>query len=366
MLEVQLRKNLDSFPLDITFEAKPGITAIFGPSGAGKSMLAKMLAGLEKPESGIIRLNGKDLYHKEAGRLAKTNLPPHKRKTGFVFQDHHLFPHYSVLGNLKYGMPGKSKSRTGPNLQEVIRFLGIETLLTRKPASLSGGERQRVAIGRALLSAPDILIMDEPLSSLDDNRKGEVLTLIEKIRDQFDQPILYISHSMQEVMRLAHTVLLIDKGSVLACGPTAETLSRHELYPFTGGADAGTVLDATVREHDEKYSLSTLETGIGKITLPKIAGTEIGNSLRIHIRARDIALSIDDINHISILNRFNGKIANIIPSGPGMVDVEIDMDQTLTARITRKSLEQLKLEVGSPVWALVKSVTVNSVEYHQS
>lgn len=366
MLEVQIRKDLDGFPMDVAFEAKPGITAIFGPSGAGKSMLAKMLAGLERPDNGVIRLNGQDLYRQEAGAIRKTNMPPYKRKVGFVFQDHHLFPHYTVLGNLKYGLRGKSSDRPAPDLKEVINFLGIGSLLNRKPATLSGGEQQRVAIGRALMSAPDVLIMDEPLSSLDGARKAEVLKLIEKLRDQFDQSILYISHSMHEVMRLAHTVLLMDKGAVMAYGPTAEILSRHELYPFTGGADAGTVLDATLAEQDETFSLSKLETGIGMITLPRITAAQIGDSIRIHIRARDIALSTDKINRTSILNRFNGEILNITPSGPGMVDVEINLGHPLTARITKKSLQQLELDVGSPVWALVKSVTVNSVEYHQS
>lgn len=366
MLEVQLSKRLEDYPLDIAFKADPGITAIFGPSGAGKSMLAKMLGGLEKPDHGLIRLNGKDLYKREEGNLRRTSLPPQKRHIGFVFQEHRLFPHYTVLGNLKYGMNGKTINRPAPDIKEVIRFLGVESLLHRRPGSLSGGERQRIAIGRALLSAPDILIMDEPLSNLDEARKAEVITLIEKLRDQFDQSILYISHSMTEVMRLANTVLLLDKGQVLACGPTARTLSRHDFYPYTGGVDAGTVLDATVLGHEDGFNLSRLETGIGILTLPKMATTDVGDTIRLHIRARDIALAVEDINHISILNRFNGIISKITPSGPGMVDVSIHIGQMLTARITEKSLQQLGLQEGSSVWALIKSVTVNAMEYHQT
>ncbi len=362
MLQARLKKKLQNFTLEASFTLPSGITALFGPSGSGKTMLVKLLGGLEQPDEGEITLTSKSLYKKTVDRKAEVNLPSHKRSIGFVFQDHRLFPHMSVLGNLKYGIQKDSSGTNTVLIEDVIELLDLTTLLHRKPKDLSGGESQRVAIGRALLSAPDILIMDEPLSSLDRVRKEDILRLIERVRDQFDQTILYITHSMDEVLHLADNLILIDQGSIKAHGPLMETLSRQDLFPLAGEMDAGTVFAGKVTSHDFDYNITTIESDAGPVFVTGVRQTKIGDNVRIRLRARDIALSTTKHSDISMLNQFNGVITEFRDHTPGVVLVTIDTGLTLFAAITLKSKQALELEVGSDVWALVKSVTVDSVE----
>ncbi|MBO0334552.1 molybdenum ABC transporter ATP-binding protein [Sneathiella sp. CAU 1612] len=355
MFDIRVKKSLGRFHLSADIKAEAGLTALFGPSGAGKTLLAKMLAGLVTPDEGHIELAGRTLF----SSAKNINIPVHQRHIGFVFQEHRLFPHYSVRGNLTYGNGRRAGKATPVSFEKVADILGLAALLDREPASLSGGERQRVAIGRALLSNPKILILDEPLSSLDDARKREILPLIEALKSEFDIPTLYISHSIEEITRLADTLLLLDNGAMKAVGPTADILTRLDLIPYAGGYDAGTLIAATVTAYEPAHHMLTLETaGGGKLYITGGA-KEIGSSARLRIRARDVALSKTEPKSMSILNRFKGRLVDHCSGAEGMEELLLDVGFPLTARITRKSFEDMKLTKDTPVWALVKAVTIS-------
>lgn len=355
MLDIRLKKSIAGFHLAVEFKAEAGLTAIFGPSGAGKTMIAKMLAGLVRPDDGHILIDGRALFDPRKN----LNVPVHQRHIGFVFQEHRLFPHYSVRGNLAYGKRQAARTASPIKFETVIDILGIGSLLDRQPVSLSGGERQRVAIGRALLSNPKILIMDEPLSSLDQARKAEILPLIETLKSEFSLTTLYISHSIEEITRLADTILLIDKGAQKGVGPTADILSRLDLIPYSGGSDAGSLVEATVVGHDRSYHMLELETpGGGRLYLTGPA-REPGSQIRVRIRARDVALSTTEPKSLSILNRFKGHVVDHCTGTEGMEELLLDVGFPLTARVTRRSFEQMKLKSDARIWALVKSVTIS-------
>lgn len=355
MADIRLKKSLGRFHLSAEFNAKDGLTALFGPSGAGKTLLAQMLAGLVTPDEGHIEIAGRTLFSSAKG----INVPAHQRHIGFVFQEHRLFPHFSVHGNLTYGS-GRRAGETAPvSFDKVVDILGLTALLERKPASLSGGERQRVAIGRAILSNPKILVMDEPLSSLDDARKAEILPLIEDLKSEFNLTTLYISHSIEEIARLADTLLLLDKGEMKAAGPIGDILNRLDLIPFAGGYDAGTLIEATVSAYEPGHHMLTLETKSGGKLYITGSAKEIGAAVRLRIRARDVALSKTEPKSISILNRFKGCVIDHCSGAEGMEELLLDVGFPLTARITRKSFEEMKLNKDSPVWALVKAVTIS-------
>lgn len=354
MLDIRLKKKLADFTLDVAFTAESGLTALFGPSGAGKTLIAQMIAGLLLPDEGHIRIGGRLLFDS----AKNINIPVHRRNIGFVFQEHRLFPHYSVRGNLDYG---KARRRRAGNIDfsRVVDILGISALLDRKPASLSGGERQRVAIGRALLSNPGMLIMDEPLSSLDEGRKAEILPLIEELKSEFSIATLYISHSIGEITRLADTLLLLDKGEMKAAGPAADIFSRLYLMPYAGGPDAGTLIEATVADYDRGHHMLTVETPGGGTLFLVGDAKETGTPIRLRIRASDVAISLNKPEGLSILNRFKGEVADNCAGAPGMEELLLDVGFPLAARITRKSFEEMALKKGTPVWALVKAVTIS-------
>ena len=355
MLDVRLHKKLEGFALDASFTAEAGLTAIFGPSGAGKTMIAKMIAGLMTPDKGHIRLGDRVLFDAEK----KIDIPVQRRRIGFVFQEHRLFPHYSVRGNLTYGAGRKGGASGKIPFDRVVDILGIGHLLDRKPLALSGGERQRVAIGRALLSTPELLVMDEPLSSLDDGRKAEILPLIETLKSEFGLATLYISHSIEEITRLADTLVLLEKGAVKAVGPASELLNRLDLLPFTGGDDAGTLLETSVVQYDRAHSLLTVATEQGNHLYLTGEEKPAGTRLRLRIRARDVAIATAPPTALSILNHFEGRIEDHCAGEQGMEELLLDVGFPLTARITRRSFETMGLKKGSPVWALVKSVTIS-------
>ncbi|MFC4270748.1 molybdenum ABC transporter ATP-binding protein [Sneathiella chungangensis] len=354
MLDIRLRKQLGDFTLDVAFTAESGLTALFGPSGAGKTLIAQMIAGLLPPDEGHVRIGERLLFDSEK----KINIPVQRRNIGFVFQEHRLFPHYTVRGNLDYGKGRPRKAGRIP-FQRVVDILGIGDLLGRKPASLSGGERQRVAIGRAVLSNPGMLIMDEPLSSLDEGRKSEILPLIEELKSEFNITTLYISHSIGEITRLADTLLLLDKGEMKATGQTADIFSRLYLMPYAGGPEAGTLVEATVADYDRSHHMLILDTpGGGRLYLIGDE-KEVGTPMRLRIRASDVAISLKKPAGLSILNRFKGEVADNCAGAPGMEELLLDVGFPLAARITRKSFEEMGLRKGTPVWALVKAVTIS-------
>jgi molybdate transport system ATP-binding protein len=356
MLEVTVRKRLGDFSLDMGFSSESaGITAVFGRSGAGKTTLINLLAGLLRPDAGRIAVGGRLLFDSTSG----VDLPPERRRLGYVFQEGRLFPHFSVRGNLGYGLKRTPPGERKIGLDQIVALLGLERLLGRRPHDLSGGEKQRVALGRALLANPRLLLMDEPLAALDQQRKEEVLPFVERLRDDLAVPIVYVSHAMEEVVRLADTLVLVSDGRIVAVGPLEELTSRLDLRPLTGRYEAGAVIQARLVRHDETFALSELAFAGGSLRVPRL-DLEPGAELRIRIRARDVALALEPPKDISILNVFPGEVRDIGAEPGAQVDVLLDVGGTsLWARITARSRHDLALAMGSRVYALIKAVAID-------
>jgi len=348
-LDVDVDHARGSFRLHARFSSAPGLTALFGRSGSGKTSLVNIVGGLIRPDRGRLVVDGQVLVDTER----RVFVPTHRRRIGYVFQDSRLFPHFSVRRNLLYGRWFvRDGSGAAADLGTVVDLLGIGRLLDRQPDSLSGGEKQRVAIGRALLARPRLLLMDEPLASLDESRRGEILPYIERLRDEAGVPILYVSHSVAEVARLATTVVILTEGKVTAVG------SVLDILPLADAGDGGAVLDAIVSRHDETFRLSVLASAAGELQVPRL-GAAIGSHVRAYIRARDVMLSLRPPEEISALNVLPGRIAAIEPAHSGaQADIRLDCNgATLMARLTAKSVERLALAPGRPVYAVIKSVS---------
>jgi molybdate transport system ATP-binding protein len=356
MLEVTVRKRLGDFSLDMGFSCNSaGITAVFGRSGAGKTTLVNLLAGLLCPDAGRIAVGGRVLFDSASG----VDLPPERRRLGYVFQEGRLFPHLSVRGNLGYGLKRTPPAERKIGLEQIVALLGLESLLARRPHDLSGGEKQRVALGRALLANPQLLLMDEPLAALDQQRKEEVLPFIERLRDDLAVPIVYVSHAMAEVVRLADTLVLVSDGRTVAVGPLDELTSRLDLRPLTGRYEAGAVIQTRVVRHDETFALSELAFAGGRLRVPRL-DLEPGAELRIRIRARDVALALEPPKEISILNVLPGEVRDIGAEPGAQVDVLLDVGGTaLWSRITARSRHDLGLTAGSRIYALIKAVAID-------
>lgn len=351
-LSVTIRHRFSEFRLDAAFEAGGGLTAVMGRSGAGKTTIANAVAGLFQPDEGRIVVAGEPLLETGAG----LSVPLHRRRIGYVFQDARLFPHLTVRRNLLYGKWFAGAS--GAEFGRIVEMLGIGDLLHRRPGALSGGERQRVALGRALLSDPRLLVMDEPLAALDAQRKAEIIPYLERLRDEGGKPILYVSHSASEVARLATTVVMIDAGRVIACGPAAEVLSDPALARAMPIRDAGAVLTATVTAHDAADGLSELSVGAGSLFLPKVHAP-IGVTLRIRVEAHDVLLFTQPPVGGSALNVLPVSVTSIREGdGPGAVIGLMAGEDPLIARITRRSARTLGLKVGMACYAVLKSTSV--------
>ncbi|HUE19474.1 MAG TPA: molybdenum ABC transporter ATP-binding protein [Stellaceae bacterium] len=355
MISVDIEQRLGDFTLAAKFVAPAtGVTALFGRSGAGKTSIVNALAGLTRPLRGRISVDDEVLFDSERG----IDRPPNQRRLGYIFQEHRLFPHYSVKGNLRYGGSG------GPALgfDEVVDLLGLEALLARRVGDLSGGEKQRVSIGRALLANPRLLLMDEPLASLDAARKAEILPFIARLRDALKIPIIYVSHAMEEVVQLADTLVLISDGKVAAAGSVEELTSRIDLRPLTGRYEAGSVIRTVLRGQDKSFGLSELAFPGGRLRVSHL-DLPLGTVLRLRIHARDVVLALAPPTGLSIRNSFAGIVAEISPEDGPLVDLRLDIGTPaepvmLWARITRRALADLKLSLGSPVHALVKTVSL--------
>jgi molybdate transport system ATP-binding protein len=354
MLELDVRLRAGAFALDAAFRAGPGITALFGRSGAGKTTVLNVIAGLAHPQSGRVAVGGRTLYDGARG----IDVPPHERRVGYVFQEGRLLPHLTVRHNLLYGRFFSPKH--GPlGFENAIALLGIGHLLERRPAALSGGEKQRVAIGRALLANPEILLFDEPLASLDAPRKAEILYYVERLRDEVRIPIVYVSHSLEEVVRLADTVVLLSDGKVLATGPVGEMASRIELRPYLGRQEGGAVIEARVASQDLENGLARLEFAGGSLEIPDVEALP-GERVRVRVRARDVSLALARPAGLSIRNVLAGTVAGLGEEEGPSIDVRLDIHGTpLLARITRKSARELGLRPGLAVYALVKSVSID-------
>src|ERR1700676_3052239 len=297
MLSVQVTHRLGEFTVDAQFESEGGLTALFGRSGAGKTSLVNAIAGLIRPERGRIAVDGVMLTDTATGIF----VPAHRRRVGYVFQEGRLFPHLNARQNLVYGRWFAPKTAGGGDFDQVVELLGIGHLLSRRPANLSGGEKQRVAIGRALLARPRLLVMDEPLASLDEGRRAEIFPYIERLRDEMLVPIVYVSHSIAEVARLATTLVVLSEGKVAAIGPTAQIMGRIDLFPLTGRAEAGAILATRVAGHDDKFGLTVVRAAAGEVRPPHLE-LPIGAALRVRIRARDVMIALEPPTGLSALN----------------------------------------------------------------
>jgi molybdate transport system ATP-binding protein len=354
-LAIALKDRRGDFSLDAVFHTGAGVTALFGRSGAGKTTIVSMVAGLRRPSEGRVVLNGRALFDSQA----RIDLTASRRRVGMVFQEPRLFPHLSVKSNLLYGRWAGRRTATTP-FESVVDLLGLENFLTRRPGSLSGGEAQRVAIGRALISGPDILLMDEPLSQLDGARRAEILPFLERLAHQGGVPILYVSHVVEEVARLADHMVVLSEGRVVAAGPIEEVFGRIDLGPATGRYEAGALLVATVAGDDPEFALTRLNIGGAELTVPALQ-RQAGETIRLRVRARDVALSLQRPAGTSIRNVIAAEVLAVDLEEGAFAEVLLAASgQHLRARITRKSAVELDLAPGRQIFALVKSVAVEA------
>lgn len=354
MLEVRVRKRQGAFLLDAAFTTAPsGVTALFGPSGTGKTTLIGTIAGLRRPDAGLIRLGDRILFDADRG----IDLPPEKRRIGYVFQDGRLFPHLSVRANLVYGM-GTAADATARELtfDGVVELLGIGHLLERRPARLSGGEKQRVAMGRALLTRPSLLLMDEPLASLDQARKAEVLPFIARLSEHLSIPILYVSHSVNEILNLADDMVILRDGHVAARGPIEEVMSRSDVHDVTGLSDYGVVIPTRVEGYEEGVTLLRFPGGILKV--PYMVPQE-ARKVRVRVPAAHVVLALARPRGLSIRNVFEGVVESILDDDGFLVNVRVNVGWPLVARITPAALRDMDIAPGRRVFALVKSVAIS-------
>lgn len=351
-LSVRLFHDFGSFSLKAEFEAPSGITVLYGRSGSGKTTIINAVAGLLNPKAGRISVEDWVLLDSEAG----TNLPPHQRRLGYIFQEGRLFPHLNVRQNLLYGRWFSGGGKQSAELDRIVEMLGIGHLLDRRPQKLSGGEKQRVGIGRALLSNPKLILADEPLASLDEERKQEILPFFERLRDEVSVPILYVSHSPTEVGRLATTVVALEDGKVAKQGPAVKVLGDPMVLP-AGARAAGALIEAVVIAHHED-GLSELDAGGIRLLLPKVP-VQIGNRLRVRIPAQDVVLSRRAPEGLSALNILPGTVEAIRSGeGPGaLVSVKTPAGSVL-ARVTRRSAATLGLAEGVSIHAIVKTLAI--------
>ncbi|SDH90211.1 molybdenum ABC transporter ATP-binding protein [Pseudomonas panipatensis] len=355
-IEARFLLDYPGFSLDLDLRLPGrGVTALFGPSGSGKSTCLRCVAGLERPRQARLLVNG-EVWQDSARGLF---LPPHRRAIGYVFQDANLFEHLSVQRNLEYGMRRVPRAARRVELAQAAALLGIEQLLERMPRHLSGGERQRVGIARALLTSPRLLLMDEPLAALDLPRKAEILPYLERLHDELEIPVLYVSHSPDEVARLADHLVLLEDGRALASGAVGETLARTDL-PTALLEDAGAVIEGRVLGHDAVYGLLDLGLADGERMRLAHSALPVGQALRIKVQARDVSLSLQVPAPSSILNRLPARVVEVADTdNAAHVLVRLDVAGTpLLARITRYSKDQLGLRPGLKVWAQIKSVAV--------
>ena len=352
-IRAEFKLQLDSFALDADFGAPTvGVTALFGPSGSGKTTLLRCIAGLERA-TGSLRVNG------ETWQDGAKFLPVHRRPLGYVFQETSLFPHLSVRANLEYGLKRVAPAERRVSLEQVTEWLGLERLIARgDPAKLSGGERQRIAIGRALLTSPRILLMDEPMSALDTRSKQDILPYLERLHRELNIPVLYVSHALDEVARLADHLVLLEHGRVIASGAVQETLARLDL-PTAHLDDAGVVIEAAVSEHDEKYHLTRLDFPGGQLWVGR-TDQPFGSRVRARLLARDVSIATQQPQGTSINNVLNARIVEIRDEGPDKVVVRMTVgdEDMLLSRITRRSRDHLALAAGMAVYAQVKTVAL--------
>ncbi len=348
--------QFQTFHLNVRLDVPmSGITAIFGPSGSGKTTLLRCLAGLERAPDGLMQF-GNDVWQDEQRGLC---LPLYKRPIGYVFQEPRLFPHYNVRANLLYGYKRIPVEERRIALEQVVEILGIGHLLERRIHKLSGGEQQRVAIGRALLTSPKLLLLDEPLASLDIQRKQELLPFIRRLHEELRIPVVYVSHAITEILQLADRVVLLKEGQVIAAGALNEMFTSLQFRGHFGAHRIGAILDARVATHEEQYGLTRLEFKGRSLFVP-FQSAAVGHVVRVHILSSDVSLVVGLTDWpTSVLNILEATIVEIREMGQTSVDVLLDIGAPLVASITRKSLVTLGLKPGDRVFAHVKAVALN-------
>ncbi|MCD0503555.1 molybdenum ABC transporter ATP-binding protein [Bordetella petrii] len=356
-IEARFRVDYGDFSLDLDLRLPGrGVTALYGHSGSGKTTCLRCMAGLEPAAQGYLRVNGEVWLDTAAG----VSVPTHQRPLGYVFQEASLFPHLSVLRNLQFGLKRVPWRQRRVDLDQAVDLLGIGHLLPRMPTGLSGGERQRVGMARALLTSPRLLLMDEPLAALDTARKQEILPYLERLHDELDIPVLYVSHASQEVARLADYLVLLENGRATASGPIAQMLTRLDL-PLAADDDAWVVVEGTVAHFDAAYRLMSVQLP-GSTACLRVVHDALppGRPARLAVKARDVSLALEQPQGSSIVNMIPVRVLDMTPAGnPDHILVRLDADGTgLLARITRYSRDQLKLAPGSHAWAQIKGVSV--------
>lgn len=353
---VSLAHDFGGFRLAAKFAVEePGITALFGPSGSGKTSIVNAIAGLLRPAHGTIAIGGETVLDTSAAIF----VPPRLRRVGYVFQDARLFPHMSVENNLRFGWRRTQVPAGEAAFDHIVFMLGLEGLLTRSPLKLSGGEKSRVALGRALLSSPRILLLDEPLSALDAARKAEILPYLERLRDEAKVPMLYVSHSLEEVAQLADNVIAVKDGATVAQGPVFDMLADLETGALTGTPSFGAVVDTRIEQHRDADGLSVLAFHGGQLIVPRL-NRGVGQRLRVRVRAEDVMLAAEEPRAISANNVLLCHVTGVRMSGPAQADVQLLCGKArLVSRITRASAARLNLKPGMPVYAVMKSVIVD-------
>jgi molybdate transport system ATP-binding protein len=354
-IAVEIRHKLGDFNLDVNFESYGRLTSIFGASGSGKTSVVNVIAGLIRPDAARIEVDGAVLTDTGKG----IRVPVHRRRIGYVFQDSRLFPHLTVEQNLGYGRWFAPKAERYADQAQILSLLGISHLLPRKPNQLSGGEKQRVAIGRALLASPKLLLMDEPLAALDGPRKAEILPYIERLRDEFHVPIVHVSHSVAEVARLATDIVVMANGRVSASGPAAQILQRLDLVPADERDEGGIILEMSVETYDPEFDMTVLRAAAGEAHVQGEVGIR-NAKVRVRIKARDVMIATAEPKHISALNIFRGRIEAMTEAGRSAMNVTVDCGGSpVIARITKQSCTSLGLAVGMDVFTVVKAVSVS-------
>lgn len=353
MLKVRALKRRGNFTLDANFEAPtPGVVALFGRSGCGKTTVINIISGLLAADEARIVVDGNVLEDTDAG----THVPPEQRRIGYVFQDGRLFPHMSVQRNLQYGLRRTKSSQQTIGFDQIVDLLGLEGLLARHPFELSGGERQRVSLGRALLSQPSMLLLDEPMAALDSARREEVLPYLERLRDNLSIPMVYVSHQFDEVLRLATHVVLMDAGRVRAQGPLSEVSLHPALRKIVGPDSVGAVLDGVVTRVDSGDGLVDLHVGAGTLRVG-VRDVEVGTVVRVQLLARDIILAVAPPQGLSVRNELQGVVVDLVDDEEDAVLVTVDVGGAhVLARVTHAAVKALALQKATPVWVLVKAV----------
>jgi molybdate transport system ATP-binding protein len=355
-LVVDVSRRLGAFSLDARFESSGRLTAFFGHSGSGKTTLINLIAGLERPDRGRIEIDGRTLVDTDA----RVFVPTHRRRIGYVFQDARLFPHLTVRQNLAYGRLLSPRADRWADMARIIELLGIGHLLDRRPARLSGGEKSRVAVGRALAASPRLLLMDEPLAALDEDRKAEILPFVERLRDELGIPVVYVSHAIAEVARLATDVVLLAGGRAVTSGPADEVLAHLELSLPEIRDESAALVEVVLEGRDPDFGLSLLRSPAGLWRVSRL-DAPIGARLRVRVRARDVMLALDRPTRISALNVFAATVLGVTETSDApdaLVDLDAGGDR-LVARVTRQTVATLGLAPGVPLWAIAKAVSLD-------